>query len=62
MGDAAKRIIEAFDALTASERQEVLLELLRRAALVDIGFPPDDELVSAADGVFKTLDDRERQG
>lgn len=56
MGDAAKRIIEAFDALSASERQEVILELLRRASLVDMGFPRDDELVAAADGVFKAME------
>ena len=62
MGDAAKRIIEAFDALSASERQEVILELLRRASLVDMGFPRDDELVAAADGVFKAMDEREIQG
>lgn len=62
MGDAARRIIEAFNALSPSERQEVILELLRRASLVDLGFPSDAELVSTADGVFKILDERERQG
>ena len=62
MSDAARRIIEAFDALSSSERQEVILELLRRASLVDLGFPPDAELVSAADAVFRTLDEREIHG
>jgi hypothetical protein len=58
MGDAAKKIIEAFDALPQTERQEVILEILRRASLVDLGFPRDEELVAAADDIFKSLDER----
>ena len=61
MGDAVKKIIEAFDALPQNERQEVILEILRRASLVDLGFPKDEELVAAADDIFKGLDDRERE-
>lgn len=59
MSDAAKKIIEAFDALQADDRQEVIRELLRRAAIVDLGFPLDEELVAAADDVFQDLDHRE---
>ena len=59
MSDAAKRIIEAFEALPQAERQEVIRELLRRAAIVDLGFPSDEELVVAAGDVFQDLDRRE---
>ena len=59
MSDAAKKIIEAFEALPDAERQEVIRELLRRAAIVDLGFPSDEELVVAADDVFQDLDRRE---
>ena len=59
MSDAAKKIIEAFEALPPAERQEVIRELLRRAAIVDLGFPSDEELVATADDVFQDLDGRE---
>ncbi len=61
MSDAAKKIIEAFEALAAGERQEVIRELLRRAAVVDLGFPIDEELVAAADEIFRDLDRGERR-
>jgi len=61
MSDAAKKIIEAFEALPAGERQEVIREILRRAAVVDLGFPTDEELVAAADEIFRDLDRRERR-
>lgn len=61
MGDAARKIIEAFEALSQSERQEVILEILRRASLVDLGISRDEELVAAADEIFRSLDERERE-
>ncbi len=61
MSDAAKKIIEAFEGLSQSERQVVILELLRRAPLVDMGFPRDEEVVAAADDIFRSLDERERE-
>lgn len=56
MTDAAKKIIEAFEALPPPDRREVLRELLRRAAAVDLGFPSDEDLVAAGDAVFRDLD------
>jgi len=61
MGDAAKKNIEAFDALPPSERQAVILELLRRASLVDLGFPQDEEFIASADQIFRELDQRESE-
>jgi hypothetical protein len=53
---AAHKIIEAFEALPQPARQEVLDEMLRRAALEHHGLPSDDELVAAAEGLFLQMD------
>ena len=59
---AAQKVLEAFDSLPQPERQEVLDEILRRAALEHHGLPSDDELIAAADGLFLQLDrDEERR-
>jgi len=59
---AAKKVLEAFEALPQPARQEVLDEILCRAALEHHGLPTDGELVAAADGLFLQLDrDEERR-
>jgi len=62
MGDAARHLLESFEALSETERREVLEELLRRAAELPYSFPSDDEFVQAADQVFQELDRREAEG
>ena len=62
MGDAARHLLQSFDALSESDRREVLEELLRRAVDLPYAFPSDDELVRAADQVFQDLDRREARG
>ncbi len=62
MGDAARHLLQSFEALSETERREVLEELLRRAADLPYSFPSDDELVRAADHVFQDLDRREASG
>ena len=59
MGDAARHLLQSFEALSETERREVLEELLRRAAELPYSFPSDDELVQAADQVFQDFDHRE---
>ncbi len=59
MTQAAKLAIETIEALAPAERQEVLAELLRRAAQSDHDFATDDDLVGLADQVFLALDKRE---
>ncbi len=59
MSQQAEAILAAIGGLPASERDEVVAELLRRVALSDHSTPSDDELVSAADQVFQSLDQRE---
>jgi hypothetical protein len=62
MTNAAKQLIDSFDALPEQEQQEVLAQLLRR--LMDAPYPSvtDDELTHAADLVFQDYDRREDQG
>ena len=62
MGDAARHLLRSFDALSETDRREVLEELLRRAAELPYSFPSDDELVKAADQVFQDLVRREASG
>ena len=62
MGDAARHLLNSFDALSETERREVLEALLRRVAELPYSFPSDDELVHAADQAFQDLDRREAKG
>ena len=58
---AAQKVLEAFDALQPPARQEVLDEMLRRAALEHHDSLSDEELTAAADSLFLQLDrDEER--
>ncbi len=62
---AAQKVLEsfldAFGALSEPARQEVLDEILRRAALEHHGLPTDEELAAAADVVFLQLDRAEER-
>jgi len=59
MTQAVKRALETIDALPLADRQEVIAELIRRAAHSDHDSPTDGELVGLADQVFLGLDERE---
>src|SRR5437667_8547256 len=60
MTQGAKKLLEAFDALPAQDRAEILNELLRRIALGPHDLPQDEDLVAAADRLFADLDRREQ--
>ena len=60
MTQAAKKLLEEFDALQDGDRAEVLTELLRRVALTPHDLPSPDDLAAAADQLFVELDRRER--
>ena len=60
MTQAAKKVIEEFDALQDADRAEVLAELLRRVALAPHDLPDSDDLAAAADRLFVELDRREQ--
>ena len=60
MTQAAKKLLEEFDALQERERAEVLAELLRRVALAPHDVPDSADLTAAADRLFLDLDRREQ--
>ena len=61
MTDGVKSVLEAYELLQDSEREEVLAELIRRAAHSDHQGPSDEELVEAADRVFLEYDRSESE-
>ena len=60
MTQAAKKLLEEFDALPERDRSELLAELARRVALSPHDGPQDEDLVAAADRLFGELDRREQ--
>ncbi|MGA2216655.1 MAG: hypothetical protein ABSG51_01120 [Terracidiphilus sp.] len=59
---AAQHVLDAFEGLPHPARQQVLDEMLRRAALEHHELPDDNELVAAADSLFLQMDrDEERR-
>jgi hypothetical protein len=60
MTQAAKKLLEEFDALQDRDQAEVLTELLRRLALAPHDLPDSDDLTAAADRLFVELDRREQ--
>ncbi len=61
MTTAVKQLLKTFDNLSAGERREVTLELLRRSAMEDYGPLSDDALAELADETFLELDAREAE-
>jgi hypothetical protein len=60
MTQAAKKLLDEFDALPDHDRSELVAELVRRVALGPHDLPLDDDLVAAADRLFAELDRREQ--
>ena len=60
MTQAARKLLEDFEALPDADRSEIIAELLRRVALAPHDLPSDDDLLSAADHLFSELDRREQ--
>lgn len=57
MTKAAQDLLRAFDALPASDRQEVATEILRRAS--EVGEMPEAGLHELADELFRSYDAEE---
>ena len=55
----AKHLLEEFGALPEPSKREVLAELLRLSRHLDYPEMSDEELTSAANGVFLEYDERE---
>lgn len=62
MTERATKLLEVLDSLPESERRQVLVELVHRAALGEHDLPDEADLLAAADDVFLELDRRESQG
>jgi hypothetical protein len=56
----AKHLIEEFGALSDPAKREVLAELLRLSRDLEYPVTGDDELTSAANELFLSYDERER--
>ena len=54
-----QQLLDAFDLLSAVEKQAVTCEILRR--MRDVDFPPlsDEEMILSAEALFLELDSRE---
>ena len=61
MTEAAKKALHAVDSLPEPERSQVVLEILRRAALEEHDTPSDAGFTAAADDLFLELDRRETE-
>ena len=61
MTQGAKSVLEALESLSDEEREEVLTELLRRAAHGDHPSLSDQELVEAVDTVFTNFSRSEKE-
>ena len=62
MTNAARQLIDSFEALPDDEKHEVLGQLLRRLMDKPYASPSDEELTGAADLIFQDYDRREAQG
>lgn len=61
MSTSAQEILESFDQLPESDKQEVASEILRRTLSFDIPPLSEDELVLSAEEIFLELDRREAE-
>jgi hypothetical protein len=56
---AAKKLLEEFEALPEADRSAIVAELARRVALAPHDLPTDEDLLASADRLFSDLDRRE---
>jgi len=59
MGNAAQHVLKLIEALSETDRREVLEQLLRCEADLFYSFPSEEELLGGADQVFQELERRE---
>ncbi len=61
MTQTAKKFVGEFDALPEADREQVLAELLRRAAAAPHDLPNEKDMIAVADQVSQELDRREQR-
>ena len=62
MTNAARQLIDSFEALPEEEKHEVLAQLLRLLIRSPYSLPSDEDLTHVADSVFQEYDRDEAQG
>jgi hypothetical protein len=58
MSTTAQQLLNEFDLLPESEKQEVIIEILRRTRYLDLPPLSDDDLVMNAQAIFLELDNQ----
>jgi hypothetical protein len=58
MSVAVRKLLDSFDSLLPGEKQEAVVEILRRVP-TEAGDLPDDVLTATADDLFRALDEAE---
>ena len=59
MTQAVQRLLDTFESLSAAEKQDAVVEVLRRSLRTAPSDLPDEALTVAADALFRDLDARE---
>jgi hypothetical protein len=59
MTASVQQLLESFDALPAADKHQAAVEILRRFTVEIKGDLPEEALVTAADELFRALDDQE---
>jgi hypothetical protein len=61
MGRVVQEFVSNYESLPFPQRQEVLIELLKRFRTEPHDLPSDEDLIAAADTLFQELDQHERE-
>jgi len=59
MSATVQQFVDSFDKLSDADKHEVSIEILRRITSADENDLPEQTLVTAADELFRTLDEEE---
>ena len=61
MNTTSQQLLDSFEQLPETEKQQVAAEILRRTVPLDIPSLSDEELLSSAEAVFLELDESEAE-
>ncbi len=61
MNDTSQQLLDSFDQLPEAEKQQVVIEILRRTLSADLSSLTDEELILNAEAIFLNLDAAEAE-
>lgn len=61
MNSMSQQLLDSFEQLSESEKQQVAAEILRRTISLDIPSFSDEELILSAEALFLSLDEFEAE-